>query len=314
MTLYLVKTRSKPYRNEGQVNEPIRIAQRVGCKIYIFAAMPKFTDSNYLQNDQYRSADNLNARIALHERFSVNPQGWFAWLWDVLAELPAQAKVLELGSGPGALWKACPQRIPAGWSITLSDFSAGMVDAAWRNLVTLGRGFKFEQIDAQSIPYPDETFDIVIANFMLYHIPDRPKALGEIRRVLRSPDVVSGKPGGHLVAATAGANHLKEMNEWFARLDPTGEMAAFRNPFTLENGLEQLQPFFSPIEIRRYPDSLRITELPPLMDYLRSTSSYGSAAEVLFTQLEQELTAELQAKGEIHITKDSGLFLARKPD
>lgn len=266
--------------------------------------MPKFTDSNYLQNDQYRSADNLNARIALHERFSVNPQGWFPWLWNTLAELPAQAKVLELGSGSGALWKACPQRIPAEWSITISDFSAGMVDAAWRNLVTLGRGFRFEQIDAQAIPYPDETFDIVIANFMLYHVPDRPRALAEIQRVL--------KPGGHLVAATAGANHLKEMNDWFARLDPTGEMAAFRNPFTLENGTEQLQPFFSPIEIRRYPDSLRITELPPLMAYLRSTSSYGSAAEALFTQLEQELTAELQAKGAIHITKDSGLFLARK--
>ncbi len=266
--------------------------------------MPQFTDPNYLQNDQYRSADNLNARIALHERFSANPQGWFAWVWDTLAELPAEAKVLELGSGSGALWMACPERISARWSITVSDFSAGMVDAAWRNLITLGRGFKFEQIDAQSIPYPDETFDIVLANFMLYHVPDRPKALGEIRRVLKS--------GGHLVAATAGANHLKEMDDWFARLDPTREMAAFRNLFTLENGLEQLEPFFGPIEIRRYPDRLCITEIPPLMAYLRSTSSYGSSPESIFAQLEQELTVELQAKGEISITKDSGLFLARK--
>jgi len=266
--------------------------------------MPKFTDPNYLQNDQYRNADNLNARIAIHERFSTNPQGWFPWMWNILTGLPANAKVLELGCGSGALWMACPERIPAGWSITVSDFSAGMVDAAWRNLITLGRGFKFEQIDAQSIPYPDGAFDIVIANFMLYHIPDRPRALGEIRRVLRA--------GGHLVAATAGIDHLKEMDEWFARLDPTREMAAFRNLFTLENGLEQLEPFFSPIEIRRYPDSLRITEIPPLMAYIRSTSSYGSAPEALFVQLEQELTAELQAQGEIHITKDSGLFLAIK--
>lgn len=266
--------------------------------------MPKFTDSNYLQNDQYRNADNLNARIALHERFSTNPQGWFPWLWDRLTELPAEAKILELGCGSGAMWMACPERIPAGWSVTLSDFSAGMLDAAWRNLVTLGRGFKFEQIDAQAIPYPDETFDIVITNFMLYHVPDRPRAIAEISRVLR--------PGGHLVAATAGINHLKEMNEWFARLDPTREMADFRNPFTLENGLEQLRPFFSPIEIRRYEDGLRITEIPPLMAYLRSTSRVGAAPEAVFVQLEQKLTAELQAKGAIHITKDSGLFLARK--
>ncbi len=268
--------------------------------------MPKFTDPTYLQTDQYRNADNLNARIVLHERFSTNPRGWFPWMWDVLAELPAEAKVLELGCGSGAMWMACPERIPAGWSITISDFSAGMLDSAWRNLVTLGRGFKFEQIDAQSIPYPDETFDLVIANSMLYHVPDRPKALGEIRRVLR--------PGGHLVAATSGVNHLKEMDEWFRSTKSDMDFSAVANPFTLENGLKQLRPFFSQIEIRRYEDGLRITEIPPLMAYLRSTSRVGAAPEAVFAKLEQELTAELQAKGEIFVTKDSGLFLARKSD
>jgi len=266
--------------------------------------MSKFTDSSYLQTDQYRNADNLNARIFLHERYSTNPQGWFLWMWDILSALPAEAQVLELGCGSGALWNACPERIPAGWRITLSDFSAGMLDSASRNLATLGRGFRFQQIDAQAIPAPEETFDLVIANSMLYHIPNRAKALREMERVL--------KPGGHLVAATAGINHLKEMDAWFARLDPTLEVGVFRHLFTLENGWEQLQPFFSPIEIRRYEDGLHITEITPLMTYLRSTSKLGDAPEAAFTQLEQELTAELQAKGAIQVTKDSGLFLARK--
>lgn len=264
--------------------------------------MSKFTDQQYLKNDQYRNADNLNARIAIHERFSTNPQGWFPWVWDILAELPAEAKVLELGCGSGALWMACPERIPAGWSVIVSDFSAGMLDSARRNLVALGRGFKFEQIDAQSIPYSDETFDIVIANFMLYHVPDRSKALAEIRRVL--------KASGTLIAATAGINHLKEMQSWFERLDPTMEMAAFRNPFTLEDGLEQLKPFFGQIETHRYVDGLRITELPPLMAYLRSTSRGGDATESVFAQLEQELAGELQSNGAIYVTKDGGLFVA----
>jgi ubiquinone/menaquinone biosynthesis C-methylase UbiE len=266
--------------------------------------MAKFTDPTYLKTDQYRNADNLNARIAIHERFSTNPQGWFPWLWDRLAELPAEAKVLELGCGSGALWSTCPERIPSGWSVTLSDFSSGMLDSAWRSLVTLGRGFKFEQIDAQEIPYPDETFDIVIANSMLYHVPDRPKALREIQRVLR--------PGGHLVAATSGMNHLKEMDEWFRSTKTDMDFSAVANPFMLENGLEQLQPFFSQIEIRRYEDGLHITEISPLMAYLRSTSRVGDAPEAVFAKLEQELTAVLQSKGAIEITKDSGLFLARK--
>ena len=59
-----------------------------------------------------------------------------------------------------------------------------MLDAAWRNLVITGRSFKFEEIDAQSIPYETKTFDAVIANHMLYHVPDRAKAIAEIKRVL----------------------------------------------------------------------------------------------------------------------------------
>jgi ubiquinone/menaquinone biosynthesis C-methylase UbiE len=263
--------------------------------------MSKFTNPAYLQTDQYRNADNLNARIAIHERFSTNPQGWFPWVWDILSELPAQADVLELGCGSGAIWTACPERVPPGWRVTLSDFSAGMLDSAWRSLVTLGRGFKFEQIDAQAIPYPDETFDIVIANFMLYHVPDRQKALTEIRRAL--------KPGGHLVAATNGMKHLQEMDEWFERL---GLDSFNSRPFTLENGLAQLQPFFSDIQTLRYPDGLCVTELPSLMAYLKSTATYSDNPESAFEQLEQELAAKLQTQGEIHITKDSGLFLAIK--
>jgi ubiquinone/menaquinone biosynthesis C-methylase UbiE len=266
--------------------------------------MPKFTDPNYLKTDQYRNADNLNARVVLHERFSANLQGWFQWVWDTLEQLPKDARVLELGCGAGSLWTACPERIPAGWNLTLSDLSKGMLQAAWRNLVVIGRGIKFEQIDAQSIPYPDETFDIVIANHMLYHVPDRPKALGEIYRVLR--------PNGHLVAATSGVNHLKEMDEWFQRFKTDMDFSAVASPFTLENGLEQLEQFFSQIEIRRYVDSLLITEIHPLMTYLRSTSRFGSAPETAFAQLEQNLTAELQSQGEIHVTKDSGLFWVMK--
>ncbi len=268
--------------------------------------MSKFTDPVYLNSDQYRNSANLEARIALHRRFSVNPQGWFPWLWDRLEKFPAQAKVLELGCGSGAMWTACPERIPSGWSITLSDFSAGMLDSARANLQPLQHPFTFEQIDAQNIPFPDRTFDLILANFMLYHVPDRPRALKEIHRAL--------KPGGSLIAATTGSQHLSEMHAWMERLDNSQEMIAFRNLFTLQNGLAQLQPLFHPVEILPYVDSLRITEIPPLMAYLRSTTAYSDTSSATFSQLEQELTTELQAKGAICVTKESGLFVARKSE
>jgi ubiquinone/menaquinone biosynthesis C-methylase UbiE len=266
--------------------------------------MPKFTDQTYLKTDQYRDATNLNARIEIHQRFSTNPQGWFPWVWDTLEKLPQTARVLELGCGAGSLWTTCPERIPAGWNLTLSDLSEGMLQAAWRNLVVIGRGIKFDQIDAQSIPYPDETFDIIIANHMLYHVPDRPKALAEIHRVLRLD--------GFLIATTIGENHLKEMNSWFKRVGADMDFSAGTNPFTLENGLQQLQAVFSHAELKRYNDSLRITEIPPLMAYLRSSTSAADVSESALAEVQLELEQELQLKSEIFVTKDSGLFEAVK--
>jgi ubiquinone/menaquinone biosynthesis C-methylase UbiE len=266
--------------------------------------MPKFTDQTYLKTDQYRDASNLNARIEIHQRFSTNPQGWFPWVWDTLEQLPKTARVLELGCGAGSLWTACSERIPEGWSLTLSDLSEGMLKSAWRNLVVIGRGIKFEQIDAQSIPYPDETFDIVIANHMLYHVPNRPKAIGEIRRVL--------KTNGYLVATTNGEAHLGELGHWLRRVDPEYGAARPISTFNLENADSQLKPFFAQVSMRRYADSLRITEIPPLMAYLKSSIRFGDAPEVAFAQLEQELLGELKSKGAILVTKDSGLFWAVK--
>ncbi len=266
--------------------------------------MSKFTDPQYLKSEQYRDATNLDARVELHRRFSTNPYGWFPWIFDVLETLPSSARVLELGCGPGHMWKECADRIPTGWNITLSDLSDGMVDAAWRNLVVTGRAFKYEQIDAQSIPYSDETFDIVIANHMLYHVPDRPKALAEIRRVL--------KTGGHIIATTVGNRHLAEINKWLKRVSPDTDFSPFANPFTLDNGLEQLKSFFPQVEIKRIDDNLCVTEIEPLVAYIRSTAKATEISVSVLAEVRRELENMLSEKGDIFITKDSGLFMAVK--
>ena len=266
--------------------------------------MARFTDPHYLKTEQYRDETNLNARLELHRRFSTNPYGWFPWIFDTLESLPSPARVLELGCGPGYLWVECIDRVPGGWSITLSDLSGGMLDAAWRNLVVTGRAFKFEQIDAQSIPYPDETFDIVIANHMLYHVPDRPKALAEICRTLKS--------GGYFIATTVGDGHLAEINQWLKQVSPDTGFAPSANTFTLDNGLEQLTPFFSQVEIKRYDDDLRVTEVEPLMTYIRSTFRVKELSEPALANVRQELENLLRARDEIFVTKDSGLFKAVK--
>lgn len=264
----------------------------------------RFTDQQYLTQDQYKDAGNLDARIAIHRKFSTNPQGWFNWVFDTLTQLPADSKILELGCGSGEMWKECVSRIPAGWVITLTDLSDGMLDAAWRNLVPLGRSFKFEQMDAQSIPYADKTFDVVIANHMLYHVPDREKALTEIKRVL--------KDDGCLIATTVGKSHLHEMYQFLKRVNTNLQPGMFSNPFTLENGLDQLKKVFSKVEKSQYVDNLQVTEIDPLIAYIRSSIGVVDLSEEKLGELKKDLITVLEKEGKIFIAKDSGLFEALK--
>jgi len=266
--------------------------------------MSKFNDPQYLKNNQYRDSSNLDARVVIHQRFSTNPYGWFKWVFDRLLTLPQDARVLELGCGHANLWKENVDRIPAGWNITLSDLSPGMVDAAWRNLVVVRRPFKFEEINAESIPYADETFDAIVANHMLYHLPNRSKGLAEINRVLRS--------NGCLFATTIGEGHLKEMNNWMSCVSKDRLSAVSHLPFQLETGAAEIQEYFASVTMERYSDNLEATEIEPIMAYIRSGFSSEDIIESEFSELQQELEAELEQKGKIFITKDSGLFQAVK--
>jgi SAM-dependent methyltransferase len=265
-------------------------------------AMSKFTDQQYLTTDQYKDAGNLNARLEIH-RFSTNPYGWFNWVFDTLVKLPENANVLELGTGSGALWSNIADKIPTNWNITLSDLSQGMLDAAWRNLVVIGRTFKFEQINAESIPYQDGTFDAVIANHMLYHVHHRAGAIGEIKRVL--------KPNGRLFAATVGENHMREMDGWRRRTNSKYDSRP-SSPFTLENGREQLTPFFSDVQLLRYEDNLHITEIEPIIAYLCSMIAPSDLDKIELAKIRAELEIRLEQEKKIFISKDSGLFIAIK--
>lgn len=174
--------------------------------------MSKISDQQYLLSEQYQDASNLNARIQLHDRFRTNKYGWCRWVFDQL-NLSPETRVLELGCGTGRSWCENLNRVPRGWDITLSDLSLGMLQEAQRNLRGSQRHFEFEVIDAQAIPFEDESFDAVVANHVLYHVPDRTKAFSEIRRVLR--------PGGRFYASTVGQAHLRELYELVRRFDPS---------------------------------------------------------------------------------------------
>jgi len=76
-----------------------------------------------------------------------------------------------------------------------------MLREAQQKLVESSARFKFEVINAQSIPFERDSFDAVIAILVMHHVPDVGKAFSEIHRVL--------KPGGRFYVGATGKAHMK---------------------------------------------------------------------------------------------------------
>lgn len=268
------------------------------------------TDQTYLLNDQYKTASNLNARIQLHARFSQNTYGWPRWVFDHI-NAAAESHILELGCGPAVLWRSNLDRLPTNWHITLSDFSPGMLQEAQQNLGEHRSSFTFRQIDAQSIPFPDASLDVVIANHMLYHVPDLSRALAEIRRVL--------KPQGHFYASTNGQNHFHEIDTLLQQIVPTanwwGDKSGYNRAsrsFSLENGHSVLSHEFAQITLHRYEDVLLVTETEPLIAYILSGPIKSILVDEKLGAFRTLVEREIATHGAIHIAKDFGLFEAQK--
>ena len=265
------------------------------------------TDQDYLLSEQYRDTSNLDARIQLHRHFSTNKYGWNRWVFDQL-DFPPASRILELGCGPGNLWIENMSRIPQGWDVILSDLSPGMVEDAKRGLPDSDRRFEHHVIDAQEIPFESGRFDGVIANHMLYHVPDVEKALSEICRVMRD--------GGHFYATTVGRAHMEELNELVSRFAGDDELwsGALPESFLIENGAERLERWFSHVVMRRYVDQLIITEADPLIAYVRSTAVGESVLKGDRAQaFKRFVESEMASRGTIVVNKDTGIFEALRP-
>jgi SAM-dependent methyltransferase len=261
---------------------------------------PGLNDPNYVR-DQYKASNNLDARIALHARFSTSTRDFHEWVFDHF-DFPRNARILEIGCGTGLLWQKNRARINSTWRIVLTDLSFGMLATSRETGITASSA----ETDAQSIPFADATFDAIIANHMLYHVPDLPRALAEFQRVL--------KPGGKLFAATNGSNHLDELKNWVSEY-VSAEHSPLINQnitkqFSLDNGTEQLGIFFNHVERFDFPDALVVTEVEPLIAYTTSGFIGTMIKPEQIDALRQSATERIMRDGAIRITKSTGLFIA----
>jgi ubiquinone/menaquinone biosynthesis C-methylase UbiE len=119
-----------------------------------------------------------------------------------LAKVAPGEIVLDAGCGPGTMAIAARGRVGEGGAVYGIDAAPEMIERARKKAVGAGADATFQPALLESLPFPDATFDLVMASFVLHHFPSDllPRCLTEIRRVL--------KPAGRLVAIDfAGSGH-----------------------------------------------------------------------------------------------------------
>ena len=160
---------------------------------------------------------------------------------EVLFEAIAEARprrILEIGPGEGELAERLLRELDA--EVVAIDQSPRMVE------ITRSRGVDARVGRAEHLELEDESFDCVVAAWMLYHVDPAEQGLAEIARLL--------EPEGRLVAVTNGREHLRELYELIGR-----DLLA--NSFVTEDAARLMPRYFSTVEARDahgwlvFPDS-----------------------------------------------------------
>lgn len=254
--------------------------------------------------DQYKNSTNISARINLHRLYAKNKQGWFPWVFDQCAIRPAM-KILELGCGNGALWSENYDRLPSDVNVTLSDISEGMLRDVRRTIGLEDLHFSFVSFDCNEIPYTDGSFDLVIANHVLFYCDDIAKVCSEVSRVL--------KPQGRFICSTYGANHMREITDLVQSFDDRIILSGdpLYEKFGMENGEELLKPFFKDIVWHKYEDELQVDAAEPLIEYI--ISCHGNQKQYILDRYKEFRTfVYKRIRPYFRITKEAGLFICQK--
>lgn len=254
--------------------------------------------------NQYQNASNISARINLHSLYSQNPQGWFPWIFEQCRIRPGM-KILELGCGDGTLWKENISLLPEDIHITTTDISEGMLRDARRAIGAENHRFTYQVVDAAQIPFDDNSFDLVIANHVLFYCDDIAKVCREAKRVL--------KPGGIFLCSAYGEKHMQEITRLVQNFDARITLSADKlyERFGRENGPKILSPLFSSVCWKSYEDVLLIPEPEPLISYI--LSCHGNQNQYI-PERYSDFRSFVRKKigGGLHITKDAGIFICRK--
>lgn len=258
---------------------------------------------------QYATDEALRIRQEIHEKYTVPQNNFVEWVLKNIA-WRGDETVLDVGSGVGSYYKALQAIAPKSQYVGV-DLSAGM-------LASHPAKGGVARADALQLPFPNQTFDVVMANHMIYHLPDIDAGIEEFRRIL--------KPNGVLLVATNGVENMPELKVLMRRavvlLARAGAMqvqppSPSSERFALENGTRYLHRYFYAVMRCDLPSKLVFPSVEPMMDYLQSTRSLREPQlpedvlwEDVMAIMRQQINHLINHLGELVINKLTGVLVA----
>jgi SAM-dependent methyltransferase len=212
-------------------------------------------DDAELVRREYASEAGLRARASAYQGLAGPDAREVAF--DAVREA-APRRVLEVGCGWGEFAARMGEEL--GVEVVAVDLSPRMVELARE------RGVEARAGDVQELPFADAAFDCAVANWMLYHVPDIERGLGELARVLR--------PGGRLVASTNSARHLEELWLLVGR-DKSRETRHFFS----EDGEELLRRHFAHVARTDLESPVAFASADEVRGYVASSIAHKHLAE-----------------------------------
>jgi SAM-dependent methyltransferase len=265
------------------------------------------TALTYLR-EQYGTADRLKARIDVHEHYSERKFDFYGIVLDQ-AMLAPGLRLLDVGCGSGGYH---PRLAGRGVDAVALDYSAGMARTSQQQAVEHGLPVQVLQADSQRLPFADASFDRVMANHMLYHVPDILAALRGMRRVL--------KPGGRVVLTTNAADHTERIT--VLHREAARELGYTPGPtsglnFSLDH-LDLVREVFLNAEVVMIPNAFVFPSAEPALqhymsgrvDALDDRPADNSHRPKLEALVRAKIEAIVAREGVFRVPKDAGCFVA----
>ncbi|HEY6492137.1 MAG TPA: class I SAM-dependent methyltransferase [Trebonia sp.] len=266
------------------------------------------TGRRMLTGSAYADDRHIRSRVAIYAYAETT--GTPRWRTSMIPWDGTQI-VADVGCGNGFDLR---QIVPQGrcrHAIGL-DLSAGML----RSIEDLSRfsGLSLVQADAQRLPLPDACVDVAMAMHMLYHVPDIPAAIRELRRVT--------KPDGTVLASTNSAASLAEINDLLDAAVSTqlGRQAQAMPAlsFTTRNGAAMLSREFSGVTLRAHDVPLSIPSVEPVLGYVASLRDPVLAHigqpldfDAVLADIAAEVGQVIQTGGRFRTASHMGVFICQ---